>query len=298
MRTNDCEREEIRAYFEHQDFGAITHLEKVASERAGGVSHDIWDVHCGDARWWAVTNPLNAYSQEDFKSRDVVLTFHVGLMVRIAEQRRPPVNENAVGWLPGSWRRWQQAADALTTAQEAEDFQAVGVRLRECLVSLAAEVMIDDLVPESAPSPQGRGRRWLDQSACCRSPAWVGREAVALLHEEADAGDLGLRQLANPLKARVLRGRRVRYRQRPALPRLYHCNLPAPGNDESSAVHPMRLLRAEFWALPRMRMGRPRLQAAPLRASLGGGTQRAPGRALRPQFGYLNAHHHRRHLAR
>lgn len=154
MRTNDREREEIRAYFAAQDFGAITHLEKVASERAGGVSHDIWDVHCADGRWWAVSEPLNAYSQQDFKSRDVVLTFHVGLMVRIAEQRRPPVNEEAAGLLPGSWRRWQQAVDALPGTNEAEDFQAIGVRLRECLVSFAAEVSGDELVPEGEEAPK------------------------------------------------------------------------------------------------------------------------------------------------
>ncbi len=61
MRTSASEREEIQGYFEMQDFGEPTHLEKVASERVGGVEHDIWDVHYDNDRWWAVTNPLNAY---------------------------------------------------------------------------------------------------------------------------------------------------------------------------------------------------------------------------------------------
>lgn len=155
MRTSDSEREEIRAYFETQDFGEPMHLEKVASERAGGVEHDIWDVHCADGRWWAVTNPLNAYSQEDFKSRDVVLTFHVGLALRIAAERRPPVAGGAVDLIVGSWRRWQQAVDALGTAREAEDFQAVGVRLRECMVSFAEEISSDDLVGDGDVPPKG-----------------------------------------------------------------------------------------------------------------------------------------------
>jgi hypothetical protein len=124
MRASSWEREEILRYFEAQDFGTVVHLEKVASERAGGVSHDIWDVHCADSRWWAVTNPLNAYSQDDFKSRDVVLTFHVGLAVRVSEQRQPPISDTAASLLPGAWRRWEQAVDALGSAQEAEDFQA------------------------------------------------------------------------------------------------------------------------------------------------------------------------------
>jgi len=36
--------------------------------------------------------------------------------------------------LPGSWRRWQQAFEAYDSGDEAETFQSVGVRLRECLV--------------------------------------------------------------------------------------------------------------------------------------------------------------------
>lgn len=155
MRTSDSEREDIRAYFQMQDYGEPTHLEKVASERVGSVEHDIWDVHTADGRWWAVTIPLNGYSQEDFKSRDVVLTFHVGLALRIAAERRPPVAGHAVDLIPGSWRRWQQAVDALGTAREAEDFQAVGVRLRECLVSFAGEISSDDLVGDGDPAPRG-----------------------------------------------------------------------------------------------------------------------------------------------
>jgi hypothetical protein len=36
------------------------------------------DLHAESGRWWIVTKPTNLYSQADFKSRDVVLTFHVG----------------------------------------------------------------------------------------------------------------------------------------------------------------------------------------------------------------------------
>jgi hypothetical protein len=155
MRTSDSEREDIRAYFEVQQFGNPTHLEKVSSERVGGIEHDIWDVHCTEGRWWVVTNPLNAYSQEDLKSRDVVLTFHVGLALRIAAERRPPVAGAAVDLIVGSWRRWQQAVDALGSAREAEDFQAVGVRLRECMVSLAEEISSEDLVGDGDVAPKG-----------------------------------------------------------------------------------------------------------------------------------------------
>ena len=69
------------------------HLEKVSAERVAGTLHDIWDVHTEQGRWWAVTNPLNLYSQDDFKSVDVVLLFHVGLAMRIAARDEIPINE-------------------------------------------------------------------------------------------------------------------------------------------------------------------------------------------------------------
>lgn len=132
----------------------VVHAEKVASERVGGAVHDIWDVHCTTSRWWAVSDPLNLYPQTDFKSRDVVLTFHVGLAIRVAASHAVPVNEDAAALLPGAWRRWEQAADAFGTAKEAEDFQAIGVRLRECLISFAADVANEGLVPADEEAPK------------------------------------------------------------------------------------------------------------------------------------------------
>ena len=154
MRSTATEKQSIREYFESVGpKDPIVHLEKVAVERVGSVVYDIWDVHCAGERWWAVTNPLNAYPQTDFKSRDVVLTFHIGLAVRVASQHTVPIREEAAELLPGSWRRWEQAVEALSTAAEAEDFQAVGMRLRECLVSFAGEVADDHLVPEGEEQP-------------------------------------------------------------------------------------------------------------------------------------------------
>ena len=78
MKATPNERDTVLAYIEapgpRRPCGPPG--EKVAVERVGPVVHDIWDVHCRDIRWWAVSEPLNLYSQEDFKSRDVVLTFH------------------------------------------------------------------------------------------------------------------------------------------------------------------------------------------------------------------------------
>jgi len=122
----------------------------------GPVRHDIWDVHCADSRWWVVTNPTYLYTQADFKSRDVVLTFHVGLALRMMYmgERQVPVSPPSTALLPGSWRRWEQAFEAYDSGDEAENFQAVGVRLRECLVSFVGESRIDDLVPEGEQAPK------------------------------------------------------------------------------------------------------------------------------------------------
>lgn len=156
MSATRTEKDDIRAYVEGQLDEAVVHLEKVGSELVGPSRHDTWDVHCADGRWWVVTNPTNYYDQKDFKSRDVVLTFHVGLMLRVSseKERRVPVQPEPAALLPGSWRRWQQAFEAYDSGDEAEAFQSVGVRLRECLVSFVGETRSDELVPEGEARPK------------------------------------------------------------------------------------------------------------------------------------------------
>jgi len=155
MKATPSEREVVLAYFEDQmGDDPLVRLEKVAVERVGANVHDIWDVHCENSRWWAVSCPLNFYSQEDFKSGDVVLTFHIGLMARLSSRVGVPLTVNAAALLPTAWRLWEQAVEAMATSREAEDFQAVGVRLRECLVSFAVEVADADLVPEGTETPK------------------------------------------------------------------------------------------------------------------------------------------------
>ena len=129
------------------------------------MRHDIWDVHCTDSRWWVITEPTNLYSQADFKSRDVALTFHIGLSMRVSylHDRRIPVQLPAVYLLAGTWRRWEQAFETYDAGDEAEDFQAVGVRLRECLVSFLGEAADEDLVPEGQAPPKAADfKAWTD----------------------------------------------------------------------------------------------------------------------------------------
>lgn len=156
MRSTKREKNSIRAYVENQADEEVVHLEKAASELVGPVRHDIWDVHCTSSRWWVVTNPTFLYTQADFKSRDVVLTFHIGLMLRVSyqQERELPVAPESADLLPGSWRRWQQAFEAYESGDEAEAFQAVGMRLRECLVSFLEETTTSELVPAGEEQPK------------------------------------------------------------------------------------------------------------------------------------------------
>jgi hypothetical protein len=156
MRSSKRERDAVREYVESQVHDEVVHLEMSASELVGLVTHDIWDVHCAESRWWVVTNPTNLYDQRDFKSRDVVLTFHVGMTLRVeyARDQSVRVTPESQQLLPGSWRRWEQAFEAFDSGDEAETFQAVGVRLRECLVSFVGETRDDDLVPQGETAPK------------------------------------------------------------------------------------------------------------------------------------------------
>jgi len=157
MRATKRQTEAVRAYVEHEAHEKVVRLEKAASELVGPVRHDIWDVYCTDSRWWVITEPTNLYSQDSFRSRDEALSFHVGLAIRMSYEhdRRIPAEIPVADLLPGTRRRWDQAFEPYDSGDEAENFQAVGVRLRECLISFIIETANDDLVPVGEVPPQG-----------------------------------------------------------------------------------------------------------------------------------------------
>jgi hypothetical protein len=155
MKANPVEAETILRYWLSQasEDDQLIYMEKAASERVGSVPHEIWDVHATSGRWWVITNPTNLYAQDAFPSRDEALTFHVGLTVRMITYNDPSVVPPTCALLPAARRRWDQASEALGPAREAEDYQAIGMRLRECLVSLIGEITNDDRVPEDNDRP-------------------------------------------------------------------------------------------------------------------------------------------------
>lgn len=182
------ERQAIVAYVESQAKEAVLHAERAASELVGPARHEIWDVHCTASRWWVISNPTNLYSQLDFKSRDVALTFHVGLTLRVhyAEERQVPVRPENASLLPGSWRRWEQAFEAYDSGDEAENFQAVGVRLRECLVSFVMEVRNDEIVPPGDTPPKASDfKAWTELLANFLAPGEGSTKLRAYLKKQA-----------------------------------------------------------------------------------------------------------------
>jgi predicted Zn-ribbon and HTH transcriptional regulator len=140
-----AEVQSVRDYVEWQsrrDNEKVLHAEKVASERVMGREYDVWDVHTdsGEGRWWVVTNPTNLYSQRLMPSMDYVLSFHIGLMLRVEAHREPVGSEAEQELLLVTNRKLVQAGETLDSANEAEDFQAVGMHCRECLLALVREL--------------------------------------------------------------------------------------------------------------------------------------------------------------
>jgi hypothetical protein len=168
----------------------VVHLERVKSERVFQHRHDVWDVHTDKDRWWVVTPPTNFYRQQDFPSLDYVLSFHIGLMARVIANKE---NEAETGpWrgpLLASWRKWEQAAEALNEAEEAEDFQAVGMRCRECLLALiraAADPSM--LAPNEAAPKRGDFIGWSEIVARAVAHGSSSEEVRSYLKTVSKAG--------------------------------------------------------------------------------------------------------------
>ena len=129
------ESEAVREYVEWQAKEHVLHLEKLKTEYVFGNRHDAWDVTTDQDRYWVVTTPTNLYSQKYFPSLDYTITFHVGLAARVMAHQRDAKSEERDRLLP-AFRKWSQAADAFDRADEAEEFQAVGMRCREALLAI------------------------------------------------------------------------------------------------------------------------------------------------------------------
>lgn len=143
---------DIARYVESQAPDEIVqHVERIKKEIAVGQVFEVWDVTTDKDRWWVITNMNNLYSQKYFPSLDYTLSFHIGLMMRLRGKQETNSEANPFDEV---FRRMDQAEDRLVSAVEAEDFQAVGMLLREALVTLITTVRGLCEIPVEIELPQ------------------------------------------------------------------------------------------------------------------------------------------------
>lgn len=165
---NPLPPDELGRYSVERDYGAekniadyvegqardetVLNVERIKTEYVMGTPYEMWDVATDKDRWWVITNATNLYSQKHFPSLDYTLSFHVGLMARVMSKdttegpTETPFDE--------VFRRQAQAKQLAERAVEAVDFQAVGMQLRECLISLMGAVRRRVELPEGGERPQ------------------------------------------------------------------------------------------------------------------------------------------------
>lgn len=180
---------------ESPDGTVVNHAEKFASERNYGIKHDVWDVDSSEGRWWVITNPMNVYPQETTPtpSMDHALALHIGVLSRVFARQyyEAPVDGPLRDCIAKAWRKYEQAGEALNEADEAEDFQAVGMRLRESLISFVRERAGDATVPEGVDPPKrsdfkGWSALLAETVSPGRSGAKIRRYLRAMAHETWD----------------------------------------------------------------------------------------------------------------
>lgn len=161
------EAKAIRQYVDGQtrDLDNLaTLVQRVDSRRVMGRDYEIFDVHTAKGeRWWVITGMTNLYDQTAFPDYDMAFTFHLGLTFRVSEQGRVETDEEIEQRVGGAWRRYEDAVDALNTAREAEDFQAIGVMCREALIAFGKDHIDAEWLTISFDAPKAADfKGWAD----------------------------------------------------------------------------------------------------------------------------------------
>jgi hypothetical protein len=158
FRGHDAEEQKIIDYVEWQVFDdqeKVTFLEKVLTEHVMGVANDCWNVHTNNHQWWVISGQfMNLYLQRLFPSLDYLLSFHLGLMLRMESERTGTDDPRLADRLAAAFRLWEQAAQALDQSGESEEVQAVGMRCRETLLTFIKSVSDPAMVPTGTTTPQ------------------------------------------------------------------------------------------------------------------------------------------------
>ena len=190
LNFSEEEKEAVTAYYLSQSTDAsVTFVQKVYAETVIEHTHEIWDLHASDGRWWIITNPTNLYSQEQFPNMDLALTFHMGSCLRTPRTDRQR-GDIAIARLFGSvLQAITDCDDALSQANDAGAYRAIGVRCRENLLAFIHAAQgafewpendlqksnfvgwVDLICAELLPSPANKERRRIFKSGL--KEAWT-----------------------------------------------------------------------------------------------------------------------------
>lgn len=192
VETPEIERRAVEDYLKSQSGPNFTveHVEKLTSEYVLGRQYDVWDAHTNEGRWWVITPPTNLYSQDQIKSMDIALSFHIGLMSRMMAHNPVRSEQNSSRlWVLEVMRRLETASNNLDRAKEVEDVQAVGMRLRETLLTLTARLRSLDLqMPQAVELPQqdGNFKGWAEIFAGILAPGASSARLRKALKAQSD----------------------------------------------------------------------------------------------------------------
>jgi hypothetical protein len=179
----------VREYMASQAHDlTVLMVQKVYSETILSARHDVWDVHTDVDRWWVITDPMNLYAQDQFPNMDLALTFHVGLCLRIPRSDRNKLSDLPIEPFAECYRSMQEAADALGHADEVADYQAIGVRCRESLLSFAsaAQHVLPWTAKEEAPKKADL-RAWVNHICSVALPGDSHDQRRALLKSSLES---------------------------------------------------------------------------------------------------------------
>ena len=114
---------------------AIQRCERVFDEFVLGEPQEVWLVETEAYEYFVVGPPLTWYPA-DGETAEGVFNRHLGLMTRLMALHQPAVRIEGVEAGREIWRPITQAREQLQAAEEVEDLQGIGARLRTSLLTL------------------------------------------------------------------------------------------------------------------------------------------------------------------